>query len=93
MFCAHLQRAFGRTTEEQRGVGLLIRLDIGIAALDTVELALVIDRAFAGPKLPHHVQIFAGAAVAVVLGQEVAFAGLVRIAGAGDDVQRHPALA
>ena len=53
---------------------------------------MVIDRAVAGPELAHHVEILAGAAVAVVLGQEVAFAGLVRVAGAGDDVQRHPPL-
>src|SRR3546814_19497996 len=68
--------------------GLLKRLDVGIAALDAVELAVVVDRAVAGPELAHHVQIFAGAAVAVVLGQEVALAGLVRVAGAGDDMQR-----
>ena len=63
-----------------------------VAALDAVELAVVVDRAVAGPELPHHVEILAGAAVAVVLGQEVAFAGLIRVAGAGDDMQRHPPL-
>src|SRR6187455_1801324 len=53
---------------------------------------MMIDRAVAGPELPHHVEIFARAAVAVVLGQEVTLAGLVRVAGAGDDMQRHPPL-
>ena len=53
---------------------------------------MVVDRAVAGPELPHHLEIFAGAAIAVVLGQEVAFAGLIRVAGAGDDMQRHPPL-
>ena len=37
-------------------------------------------------------RIFRGAAIAIVLGQEVAFAGLVRVAGASDHVQRHPPL-
>ena len=53
---------------------------------------MVIDRAVAGPELPHHVEVFAGAPVAVVLGQEVAFAGLILVAGAGDDMQGHAAL-
>ena len=89
---AHLQRAFRRAAEEQRRAGLLKRLDVGIAALDAVEFALVVERAVADPEFPQYVQIFAGAAVAVVLGQEVALAGLIRVAGAGDDMQRHPAL-
>ena len=71
---------------------MLIGLDIGIRAVDPVELAMVIERAVAGPDPADDLEIFAGAPVAVVLGQEVAFAGLILIAGAGDDVQRHPAL-
>ena len=92
MFGAHLQRAFRRAAKEQAGVGLLMRLDVGVGALDAVELAAVIERAVAGPHLAHHFQIFAGATVTVILGQEVALARLILVAGAGDDVQRHPAL-
>ena len=88
----HFQCAFRRTAEEQRWIRLLIRLDIGERAFDPVERAMVVERAVAGPDFPHHVEIFAGSAVAVVLRQEVAFAGLILVAGACDDMQRHPAL-
>ena len=77
MFGAHLQRAVRRAAEEQPRIGLLIGLDVGIRALDPIELAMVVERAVAGPDPANDIEIFAGAAVAVVLGQEIAFAGLI----------------
>jgi hypothetical protein len=77
MFGAHLQRAVRRAAEEQARIRLLIGFDVGIGALDAIKLAVVIERAVAGPDPADDIEIFAGAAVAIVLGQEVAFAGLI----------------
>jgi hypothetical protein len=71
---------------------LLIGLDVGIGAFDPIKLAVVVERSVAGPHPAHDIEIFAGAPVTIGLGQEVAFAGLILFGGAGNDVQRHPAL-
>ena len=52
----------------------------------------MIERTVARPHLADHVEVFAAAPVAVDLGQEVAFAGLIFIRRAGNDVQQQPAL-
>jgi len=49
MFRTHLQRALRGATEEQGRIGLLPGLDVGVAALKPLELAMVIDGAVAGP--------------------------------------------
>ena len=71
---------------------LLQRMHVRLGAAHLVELALEVEALLARPGELHHLDIFGGAAVAHVLGREVAVALLLGVARARDDVQRDPAL-
>ena len=71
---------------------LLERLDVGLGAAHLVEGAAEVEALRRGPGEFHHLDVLGGAAVALLLGREVAVAFLLGVARAGDDVQRDAAL-
>ena len=67
-------------------------MDVGLRAAHLVELAREVEAPLARPGELHHLEIFGGAAVALLLEREVAVAMLLGIARPGDDVQGDAAL-
>jgi hypothetical protein len=89
---AHGQRALGRAAEEQQRMRPLQGLHVGARAAHTIEGAIEIEAALAGPGELHDLDIFGGAPIALFLGSEVAIALLLGVTGARDDVQGDPPL-
>jgi hypothetical protein len=86
MLAGDRDRGFGRAAEVHRDMRLLHALHIGKAALEAVEASGVIERLAAGPDPPHHVEIFVGTRVTLVVGEEIAVLALLGVIAAGDDV-------
>lgn len=59
---------------------------VGEAAFEAIEPAGVIERLVARPDAPHHLEIFVGARIALVVGEEITVLPLFGIASAGDDM-------
>ena len=66
---------------------LLQRPHVGMGAFDRVEVAGEIERPLVRPGKLHQFEIFGGAAIALILGREIAVAFLLVVGLAGDDVQ------
>jgi hypothetical protein len=86
VFAGNLDRSLGRAAEVHRQVRHLDRLHIREGALKAVVPPGIVKGRLAGPGRFHHIEIFARAGVALVLGQEVAILPELMIIAAGDDV-------
>ena len=71
---------------------LLERLDVRLGAAHLVELAAEVEALGRRPGELHHLDVLGGAAIAFLLGREIAVAFLLGVAGAGDDVDGDAAL-
>src|SRR5581483_11965616 len=87
----HLSGRAGSAAEVDRHVWLLHRLHVGVATLEAVELAGVIERLRARPHASQHLDVLVRAAVARIMVQEVTVAALLGVAAAGDHVQGNAA--
>jgi hypothetical protein len=70
----------------------VVRREAGPEAVELVELTIVAERRRLGPGPAQDVDVLRGAAVALLLRQVVALAGLFGVAAAGDDVHDRAAL-
>src|SRR5271165_6553253 len=92
MLAGDRDRRVRAAPEIDRDIRLADALHGGEAALEAIILAGEIKWHIAGPDAAKHLQIFVGAGVALVLGQEVAVLAHLRIVTAGDDVDGHAPL-
>jgi hypothetical protein len=88
LFGADLVRRGRRTAEGDLRARLLRGLDVEHEVVEGVVLAVEVEGRPLGPRPLEDLDRLAGAVVAAVLGQRVAFALLLVVVAAGDDVQR-----
>src|SRR5882724_2252971 len=82
-------RGFRGAAEVERDVRLLDGLDLRERLGHVIELALEVEGPLLGPGPAQQDEILVGAAVTRVVVEPVAVLGLVGVAAAGDDVERH----
>ena len=87
-----LDGGVGRAAEIHRQMRRLDRLDGREGALEAIVLPGIVEGLRTGPRCLDHIEVFARAGIALVLGEEVAILPEFLIVAAGDDVNAGPAI-
>src|SRR5215472_9787935 len=88
---AHVECASRRAAKEKQRMRLLQWADIGMRALNTIELTRKIERPVIRPGQLHQLKIFRRPSIALVLWAEIPVSMLLIIRFARDDVDGKPA--
>ena len=79
-----------RASEIHRQMRRLDRLDVREGALEAIVLPGIVEGLRTAPRCLDHIEVFARAGIALVLGEEVAILAEFLIVAAGDDVNTRP---